>query len=473
MRIVKMISLIGFLIFNLMFNVIQEKEPHKSIDKISIGVVDLPEELAYSIDESYVSNVIMGNLFEGLVNLSSSGDIVSAIAERYSILDNGLTYKFFLRNDVYFSNGDPITSKDFVKFFKEILSKDDEKIYYEDLKNIVGVEEYYKGVVTFDEVGIKSDKRNCLIIELKEKDDNFLKTLTQDKYSLRNDFKYLHNYKDFYEYINYTGAYVINDIVKKDNENLKIILKPNQYYYLNNYKTVDERVYSFADNKEIILEVFPTREFAIESYKSGKLNFVLDVPYNSLKNHFESKDLYYVYNDSSNLVFNLDEFQDEEKIAEVSLSLEDEEENKITKGNFIDFILDKGDARYINGIDSTTLQKYIFNKDYIAKELEKYNFEEVKMLKIVTHSDDNYIELAREFKDFLKDEFEISSNIVAFDDEYIENTLKESEYDILITSLDVEENGIDFDKPQIILSNIDLSRNYLDGNGTIIFSNIN
>lgn len=473
MRIVKIISLVGFLIFNLMFNIIQEKEPLKSIDKISIGVVDLPEELAYSIDESYVSNVIMGNLFEGLVNLSSSGDVVSAIAERYSISDDGLTYKFFLRNDVYFSNGDAITSKDFVKFFKEILSKDDEKMYYEDLKNIVGVKEYYKGVGTFDEVGIKSDKRNCLIIELEEKDDNFLKILTQDKYSLRNDFKYLHNYKDFYEYINYTGAYVINNIVKKENENLKIILKPNQYYYLNNYKTVDERVYSFADNKEIILEVFPTREFAIESYKSGKLNFVLDVPYNSLKNYFESKDLYYVYNDSSNLVFNLDEFQDDEKIAEVSLSLEEEEEDKITKGNFIDFILDKGDARYINGIDSNTLQQYVFNKDYIANELEKYNFDEVKMLKIVTHSDDNYIELAREFKDFLKDEFEISSNIVAFDDEYIENTLKENEYDILITSFDREENGIAFDKPQIILSNIDLNKNYLDGNGTIILSNIN
>ena len=131
------------------------------------------------------------------------------------------------------------------------------------------------------------------------------------------------------------------------------------------------------------------------------------------------------------------------------------------------------DKRVMVLYDIRDIQKYIFNKDYIAKELEKYNFEEVKMLKIVTHSDDNYIELAREFKDFLKDEFEISSNIVAFDDEYIENTLKESEYDILITSLDVEENGIDFDKPQIILSNIDLSRNYLDGNGTIIFSNIN
>lgn len=476
MRIIKVISLVIFFVFNLMFNVFQVKETTNLINKISIGIVDLPDNLLYLSDESYVSNIIVGNLFEGLVNLSSTGEIVSGIAERYTVSEDGLLYKFYIRNDAYFSNGDLITAKDFLKFFEEIVSKDEEKFYYDDLKYVVGIEEFYNGNITFDEVGIKVDKKNCLSIELKEKDDNFLKNLTKDKFSLRNNFKYLYNYKDFYEYISYSGAYMIDNVSKGEDENLKITLKPNKYYYLNNYKTVDQKVYSFANTKEIVLEVFPTREFAIESYKSGKLNLVLDIPYNVVDNYFDSRDLYYVHNDSSNLILNLDEFKDEEKIAEVSLSLDDEdEEERLAKGNFINFIIDTRDVRYINGLNSEILQKYVFDKNYILNKLKGYNFEENKVLKIVTHSDDNYIELARNFKEFLEQEFNISTNIVALEDEYIENELKESDYDILI-SHSVEENSDDdvlsFDKPNLILSSIELNKNYIDGNGTIIINNI-
>lgn len=475
MRIIKVISLVIFFVFNLMFNVFQEKETANLINKISIGIVDLPDNLLYLSDESYVNNIIVGNLFEGLVNLSSTGEIVSGIAERYTVSEDGLLYKFYIRNDAYFSNGDLITAKDFLKFFEEIISKDEEKFYYDDLKYVVGIEEFYNGNITFDEVGIKVDKKNCLSVELKEKDDNFLKNLTKDKFSLRNNFKYLYNYKDFYEYISYSGAYMIDNVSKGEDENLKITLKPNKYYYLNNYKTVDQKVYSFANTKEIILEVFPTREFAIESYRSGKLNLVLDISYNVVDNYFDSKDLYYVHNDSSNLILNLDEFKDEEKIAEVSLSLDDEDEDqRLAKGNFINFIIDTRDVRYINGLNSEILQKYVFDKNYILNKFKGYNFEENKALKIVTHSDDNYIELARNFKEFLEQEFNISTNIVALEDEYIENELKESDYDILISHF-VEENSDDvlsFDKPNLILSSIELNKNYIDGNGTIIINNI-
>ena len=475
MRIIKVISLVIFFVFNLMFNVFQEKETANLINKISIGIVDLPDNLLYLSDESYVSNIIVGNLFEGLVNLYSTGEIVSGIAERYTVSEDGLLYKFYIRNDAYFSNGDLITAKNFLKFFEEIISKDEEKFYYDDLKYVVGIEEFYNGNITFDEVGIKVDKKNCLSVELKEKDDNFLKNLTKDKFSLRNNFKYLYNYKDFYEYISYSGAYMIDNVSKGEDENLKITLKPNKYYYLNNYKTVDQKVYSFANTKEIILEVFPTREFAIESYRSGKLNLVLDISYNVVDNYFDSKDLYYVHNDSSNLILNLDEFKDEEKIAEVSLSLDDEDEDqRLAKGNFINFIIDTRDVRYINGLNSEILQKYVFDKNYILNKFKGYNFEENKALKIVTHSDDNYIELARNFKEFLEQEFNISTNIVALEDEYIENELKESDYDILISHF-VEENSdnvLSFDKPNLILSSIELNKNYIDGNGTIIINNI-
>ena len=486
MRIIKVVCLLCFLLFNLMFNVFQEKKHVEVNSKVSIGILDLPKNLLYLSEESYLTNVIIGNLFEGLVNLTSNGDVTSGIAERYTVSEDGLRYKFYIRDDAYFSNGDPITAKDFVKFFQEIMVKDENKIYYDDLKLIVGVDEFYNGKVTFNEVGIKADKRNCLYIKLKEKNEKFLENLTKDKFSLRNNFKYLNNYQDFYNYIPYSGAYVISNIYQDEGDNLKIVLTPNKYYHLNNYKTIEQKVYSFVSDKEIILEVFPTREFAISSYKLGKVDFVLDIPYNEINNHHDSDDVYYVYNDESNLIFNLDEFKkgDEKnlvdgdnKIAEVSLSLEDEEDEanrKIRKGNFINFVIDPRDVRYINGLDGEILQKYIFDKNYIVKELEKYNFEDARVIKIVTIYDDNYIEFARKFKEFLSEEFGISSNVVALDSEYVKNDLSEKDYDILMTPYyKNEDNVIKFDKPNLILADMDLREEKLDGNGTLILRNIN
>ncbi len=482
MKIIKVMCLVFFIMYNLMFNIFQEKKNVDNNDKISVGILDLPTDLLYLSKESYLSNFIIGNLFEGIVNLTSNGDVSAGIAERYTVSEDGLKYKFYIRDDAYFSNGDPITSKDFTNFFKDIMIKDENKIYYEDLKSIVGVDEFYKGSITFEDVGIKADKRNCLYIKLKEKDDNLLKNLTKDKFSLRNNFKYLNNYKDFYNYISYSGAYIISDIYKAEGDNLKIVLTPNKYYYLNNYKTVDKKVYSFANNEEIVLEVFPTREFAVASYKIGKIDFALDIPYNSIDSYYGTDDIYYVYNDESNLIFNLDEFKrvkendDEDKIAEVSLSIEEEDDEvnkRIRKGNFINFIIDPRELRYINGIDGDMLQKYVFDKNYISKELEKYNFEDARMIKIVTHSDDNYIDFARKFKEFLNDEFGIKSNIVALDSDYIKNNLNKNDYDILITPYyNNESDKIKFDKPNLILSDINLNDNSLDGNGTLIMRNI-
>ncbi len=478
MRVVKVIVLGIFLIYNLTFNVLQEKETTRTTNVVSIGVVNLPENLLYLSDESYVNNVVVGNLFEGLVNLSSHGDVISGIAERCTVSEDGLIYKFYIRNDAYFSNGDLITSKDFLDFFKNIISKDEERFYYDDLKSIVGVQEFYDGKVAFDEVGIKVDKKDCLLIELAYRDESFLKNLTKDKFSLRSEFKYLYNYMDFYQYINYSGAYVIHNIYDSEDGNLKVILKPNKYYYLNNYKTVDEKLYSVGNDKEIILEVFSTREFALESYKSGKIKFVFDIAYSSMDDHFNSRDLYYVHNDISSLVFNLDKFSNGEKTAEVSMNLDEEhldESQRLRKGNFMNFIVDTKDIRYVNGIDNEGLYKYVFDKEYIINKLQKYNFEDNKTLKIVTHSEDNYIQLARKFKEFLNAELDISINIIAFEDDYIQNSLKETEYDILISHFTQNSKGdiLKFDKPNLILSSIGLDKNSIDGNGTIQINNLN
>lgn len=52
------------------------------------------------------------NLFDGLVNVSSDGGFVPAIAESYNVSDDAITYTFVLRKGVKFHDGKKLTSDD-------------------------------------------------------------------------------------------------------------------------------------------------------------------------------------------------------------------------------------------------------------------------------------------------------------------------------------------------------------------------
>ncbi|WP_237068328.1 peptide ABC transporter substrate-binding protein [Microbulbifer guangxiensis] len=56
---------------------------------------------------------IIQDLLEGLVTMSADGSVVPATADRWEH-DDGLAYRFYLRTDARWSNGDPVTAWDFV-----------------------------------------------------------------------------------------------------------------------------------------------------------------------------------------------------------------------------------------------------------------------------------------------------------------------------------------------------------------------
>ena len=82
---------------------------------------------AYIVAQSEIWAV--HQLFNGLVQLDSKLNIVPCIAKRWSISDDGLTYTFYLRDDVYFQDdslfpdgkGRRVTAQDFVYSFNRII----------------------------------------------------------------------------------------------------------------------------------------------------------------------------------------------------------------------------------------------------------------------------------------------------------------------------------------------------------------
>ena len=79
-------------------------------------VVGIPQDLEDSLDPHKAAAAgtreVLFNVFEGLLKPDENGDLIPAVAQEYVVSDDGLTYKFTLRDGVKFHNGKPVTAED-------------------------------------------------------------------------------------------------------------------------------------------------------------------------------------------------------------------------------------------------------------------------------------------------------------------------------------------------------------------------
>jgi len=64
------------------------------------------------------------SLYDPLITWNEDLDFVPALAEDYSLSEDGLTWTFDVRDDVFFHNGDPVTSADFLYSMEHFQSED-------------------------------------------------------------------------------------------------------------------------------------------------------------------------------------------------------------------------------------------------------------------------------------------------------------------------------------------------------------
>ena len=68
---------------------------------------------------------VLRDLFEPLMRLDNEGKVLPGQARSYSIDRNDTRYRFLLRDDIYWSDGTPVTAEDFVYSFRYALSHPD------------------------------------------------------------------------------------------------------------------------------------------------------------------------------------------------------------------------------------------------------------------------------------------------------------------------------------------------------------
>ncbi|KFI52793.1 ABC transporter substrate-binding protein [Bifidobacterium biavatii] len=132
-------------------------------DTVTIGLKLAPTNLDIrNTSGSALDQVLIGNVYEGLVARDENNQVVPSIAKSWDESKDGLTYTFHLNENMTFSNGDKLTAEDVAWSINQLI-----KNQYHDADSLSMV----KSVAS-------DDDKNIVTITLNTANSNLLWTLT-------------------------------------------------------------------------------------------------------------------------------------------------------------------------------------------------------------------------------------------------------------------------------------------------------
>lgn len=143
------------------------------------GIGPEPETLDPQLARTTQSHIALRDLFEGLVSYSAEGVLVAAAASRWEISADGLRYKFWLRPEGRWSNGETVVARDFVYSFRRLVDPETAAFYAETLNSVVNAAEITAGNKPPEALGVEATSRFELEITLREPTPYFLSLLAQ------------------------------------------------------------------------------------------------------------------------------------------------------------------------------------------------------------------------------------------------------------------------------------------------------
>ncbi len=249
---------ITILLFAFLGTFIEKSKENKvnDVDSIVMSIESLENDLELNLGSSKDTENIICATCRGLVKLNNNNEVILDLAKDLEISSDGIEYKFTLKDDACWSNGEKIKTEEVVLYFKSLIQRSENK----DIKallEIYGVNKFKEEKVDFEKyVAITSDE-NSIRIRLNKKNDDFLTELSKPQYRLRKNISLWNNIKGNYKRIVYSGDYHISE-VKEDSIKLK-----------SNLKECD---------KEIIMIRDDNKENSMASYEIGDRDIVVDVP---------------------------------------------------------------------------------------------------------------------------------------------------------------------------------------------------
>ncbi|EOP18859.1 peptide ABC transporter substrate-binding protein [Bacillus cereus] len=238
---------------------------------------------------------ILGNTMEGLYRLDKDNKPIPAAAESSTKSEDGKKYTFKLRKDAKWSNGDPVTAKDFVYGWQRLLDKNTAAEYAFIAYYIKNAEAINKGEKPGTELGAKAVDDYTLEVELEKPVPYFLNLLAFPSYYPLNE-KFVKEKGEKFgleaDTTLYNGPFVMASWKHEQGWQLK----KNDKYWDNKTVKLEEINYSVV--KEVATKV--------NLYDTGSIDFTL-LSGEFVDKYKSNKDEYGEYAESSTFFLRLNQ----------------------------------------------------------------------------------------------------------------------------------------------------------------------
>jgi oligopeptide transport system substrate-binding protein len=225
-----------------------------------------PDTLDPHRSEETAAAAIIRDLFEGLTTEDVAGNIVPGVAESWTVSDDGSTYRFTLRPDARWSNGDPVTAEDFVAGMRRTVDPATASTYAQILFPIINAGAIIAGEMPATALGVTAVDDHELRIDLTAPTPYFIQLMAHSaSYPLhRASFAAFGAQFTRPGNLVSNGAYLLTDWVV----NSHVRLAKNPYYSGRDGVQIDVVYYHNTEDTEAELRRF----------RAGELDYTSTIP---------------------------------------------------------------------------------------------------------------------------------------------------------------------------------------------------
>jgi oligopeptide transport system substrate-binding protein len=132
------------------------------------GLGGEPASLDPAAASDTFSSQVIQDLFEGLTSESPSGEVMPGVARSWSVDSSGKQYRFQLRSDAHWSNGEPVRAEEFVAAWERVLDPRQGSPVSNDLRIIAGASAIISGRSPPSSLGAKAESDDVLVVDLEQ-----------------------------------------------------------------------------------------------------------------------------------------------------------------------------------------------------------------------------------------------------------------------------------------------------------------
>ncbi|HHT7141284.1 peptide ABC transporter substrate-binding protein [Bacillus anthracis] len=234
----------------------KEKSSNKQVLNLT-ETAEIPT-MDTTLSTDATSSNIMNNTMEGLYRLGKDDKLVPGVAKSYEKSEDGKKYVFKLREDAKWSNGEPVTAKDFVYSWRRAVDSNTGAKFAYILFDVKNAEKVNKKELPVEELGVKAIDDHTLEVELDNPVPYFVSlTVYPTLYPLNEKFVTEQGAKFGLESNTtlYNGPFVLNEW--KHEQSFQ--LKKNPSYWENKEVKLEEINFNIVKDRSTAINLYETK----------------------------------------------------------------------------------------------------------------------------------------------------------------------------------------------------------------------